>query len=95
MKIEIMQLTNEDEVNRDDKISKEGREDEHYRRRSDGESAHEWDRAQDRRYLDEFEKVFSGEDDRDGSGIKDDVKESASETRDSNWDSEYDTYEDW
>ena len=79
--IEIMQLTNEDEVNRDDKISKEGREDEYYRRRSDGESAHEWNRAQDRRYLDEFEKVFSGEDDRDGSGIKNDVKESASDSR--------------
>ena len=89
--IEILALTNEEEVNKSDEISKQEREDEHYRRRSDGESSHEWNREQDRRYLDEFEKVFSGEDDRDGSGIKDDVKEPTSE----GWDSEYDTYEEW
>ena len=88
-------MTNEEEVNRDDKISNERRENEHYRRRSDGESTHEWNRAQDRRYLDEFEKVFSEGDDRDGIAKQEDVKEPTSEARDSNWDSEYDTYEEW
>jgi len=81
--------------NKENEISKESGEERHYRRRSDGEAASEWNREQDRRYLDEFEKVFSGEDDRDGSGIKDETEKSTSETRDSNWDSEYDTYEEW
>ena len=90
-----MLLTNEDEVNRDDKISNERRENEHYRRRSDGESAHEWDRAQDRRYLDEFEKVFSEGSDRDGEREQEDPKEPTSKAGGGEWDSEYDSYEEW
>ena len=93
--IEMLVLTNEDEVNKDDKISQERREDEHYRRRSDGESAHEWDRAQDRRYLDEFEKVFSESSDRDGEREQEESKEPTSKTGGGEWDSEYDSYEEW
>ena len=84
-------MTNEEEVKKDDEISKEAREEQHYRRGTDGESSSEWNREQDRRYLAEFEKVFSEGDDRDGSGLEETAKEPTSES----WDSEYDTYEEW
>jgi hypothetical protein len=77
-----------------DEISNEKGEEQNYRRRSDGESGDEWNRAQDRRYLDEFEKIFSEGDEREGAGRNNAVEESVSKDGDSEK-SEYEGYEEW
>ena len=81
------------EEKKDEVSNKEG-EEQHYRRGSDGESSNEWDRAQDRRYLDEFEKIFSEGDERDGAGLNDTDEKSVSKDGDSE-ESEYEGYEEW
>lgn len=78
------------EEKKDEVSNKEGEESD-YRRRSDGESSKEWDRAQDRRYLDEFERIFSEGDERDGAGRNDPDEKPTS----SDGDSEYEGYEEW
>ena len=86
-----MQLTNEEEVNRTDEISKEEGNERPDRRGGDGEISEDFDRQQNRRYLDEFEKIFSEGDERDGSGKQEGTKEPSSKE----WDSEYEGYEEW
>ena len=83
-------MTNKEETENNE-ISQEERNTEHFRRDGDGEALSEWNREQDRRYLEEFEKVFSEGDERDGSGLGESTKEPTS----SEWDSEYDGYEEW
>jgi hypothetical protein len=74
-----------------DEISNEKGDESNYRRRSDGEGAEEWNRAQDRRYMDEFERIFSEGDERDGAGLDDSNEKSVSK----DGDSEYEGYEEW
>jgi hypothetical protein len=74
-----------------DEVSNEKREESDYRRGSDGESSNEWNRAQDRRYLEEFERIFSEGDERDGAGRNDTDEKPTS----SDGDSEYEGYEEW
>jgi len=84
-------MTTEEEVNKADEISKETRDERRDRRGGDGEISEDWDRQQDRRYLDEFKEIFSQGNDRDGSGKQDNTKEESSKE----WDSEFEGYEEW
>lgn len=86
-----MLLTNEEEVIRADEISKEEGNERSDRRGGDGEISEDFDRQQDRRYLADFQKIFSEGDERDGAGKQDTAKEPSGES----WDSEYEGYEEW
>lgn len=81
------------EDNRNEIPDKKG-EEQNDRRGGDGEISEDFDRWSDKRYMDEFEKVFSGGDERDGAGLVDSVEESTSKNGDSEQ-SEYEGYEEW
>ena len=90
-----MQLTNEEEVNREDEISKEEGNERRDRRGGDGEISDDFDRWSDRNYLEKFAEIFSGDSDRDGEGKQNKPKESSGKSGDSEWDSEYEGYKEW
>jgi hypothetical protein len=77
-----------------DEISNKEREEQNYRRRSDGESGDEWSRETDRKYLADFERIFSEGNESDGAGRNDTVEEPVSKDGDSE-ESEYEGYEEW
>ena len=74
-------------------ISNEKRDEQDNRRGGDGEISEDFDRWSDKRYMDEFEKVFSGGDERDGAGLIDTAEESTGKDGDN--ESEYEGYEEW
>ena len=79
---------------KENEVSKESRDEQQSGREEHREEQSDWDRQSDRRYLDEFEKIFSEGDERDGSLEHNSAKKGSSTEGDS-WQSEYESYEEW
>lgn len=88
-----MLLSNNKEIE-DNEIPDKEREESNDRRGGNDEVAEDFDRWSNQRYMEEFEKVFSGGDAGNGEGLVDTVKESVSKDGDSEQ-SEYEGYEEW
>jgi len=77
-----------------DEVSTKKGEERLDRPESNREESGNFDRQSNRELVDEFEKIFAEGDETSRSEEHDNVKERPSEKGD-NWNSEYDSYEEW
>jgi len=79
-----------------DEVSNEKREESNDRRGGDGEISEDFDRWSNKRYVEEFQRIFSEGDEGDGTPESNNATNTASEVRESESErSEYEGYEEW